>query len=193
MEQARLHTLTSLDKHIAFGAWFGAIVVGYVLAQAVETSKYAGWRIPAGTVAFIALIGLAQSAGFYDEWPDSAKAVVAVDQATMKSPGPILAEQGAVATYYLQAPPGDVSNTFGFAYWDAGWRKEVRGNTAYVQAIRHHYFGVIEIDYSFRARLARDRLIVRTVQSTPGYRLVARVPWRAASFGRRAFLVWRYE
>ena len=46
LEQARIHTLTSLDKHVTFGAWFGAIAVGYVLARALETSHFWGWRIP---------------------------------------------------------------------------------------------------------------------------------------------------
>jgi hypothetical protein len=193
LEQARIHTLTSLDKHVAFGAWFGAIAVGYVLAQAVDTSKYAGLRIPIGTVMFITVLGLVQSSGFYTEWPDSAKMVAAIASASSESPGPILAEQGAVVNYYMQAPPDVVTNTFGFVYWNAYERKEVRGNAAYEAAIRSHYFKIIEIDYSFPARLARDRLIVRTVKSTPGYRLVAEIPWRGAAFGRREFLVWRYQ
>ncbi len=29
LEQARIHTLTSLDKHLDFGAWFAAMAAGY--------------------------------------------------------------------------------------------------------------------------------------------------------------------
>lgn len=33
VEQARIHTLTSLDKHVDFGIWFGAMAAGYAVEQ----------------------------------------------------------------------------------------------------------------------------------------------------------------
>ena len=36
MHQEQIHILTSLRKHVAFGAWFGALSAGYVLEAAGE-------------------------------------------------------------------------------------------------------------------------------------------------------------
>jgi hypothetical protein len=187
LEQARIHTMTSLDKHAAFGAWFGAIAVGFVLAQAMRTSKYMGWRIPAGTAAVMLLFGITQSYHFFHNWPDSRPAVAAIARAQGSSTSPILAEQGPVAAYYLGLPDYRLYNTLGFGYWD---HRELTGTPAYTDAIRHHYFSVIEIDFSLAARNSRDTAIVNAVRHNPGYRLVGRIPWSDNS-GHRAYLIWR--
>ena len=35
-EQARIHTYTSLSKHVDFGAWFAAIAAGYAADRAIR-------------------------------------------------------------------------------------------------------------------------------------------------------------
>ena len=195
LEQARIHTLTSLDKHAAFGAWFGAIAVGFVLADAMRTSKYLGWRLPAGTATIILALGLWQSGHFFQAWPNARPAVTAIARAEGSNPSPILSEQGPVVSYYLN--DAAVTSTLAFGYWDG--HHYVRGRAAYVEAIRQHYFGVIEIDFSFAARSARDVLIMNTLRHTPGYQLVARIPWSAdnpagldvGGSDLRDFQVWR--
>ena len=39
-EQARIHTLLSLDKHIAFGAWFAAVPAGYALGHLIVNLSF---------------------------------------------------------------------------------------------------------------------------------------------------------
>ena len=46
LEQARIHTLTSLVKHVDFGAWFAAIVVGYAVDRAVGWLRRPGCAPP---------------------------------------------------------------------------------------------------------------------------------------------------
>jgi hypothetical protein len=39
LEQARLHTLVSLDKHADYGAWFGCLAAGYAVREIVAWAK----------------------------------------------------------------------------------------------------------------------------------------------------------
>ena len=192
LEQARIHTETSLDKHVAFGAWFGAIAAGYVLARAVEKSKYAKWRIAAGTALLIALFGFIQANTFYAAWPNSRSIVSLMRNVENSSSGRTLAEQGAVVDYYLNMPPARLTDTFGFSYRDGPKANKLKGTLAYVDAIHAHAFAVIELDFSFTARRARDDQILAAVENTPGYHLVATAPWRS-NFGHNLFMLWKYE
>jgi 4-amino-4-deoxy-L-arabinose transferase-like glycosyltransferase len=191
LEQARIHTQTSLDKHVAFGAWFGAMAAGYVLARAVETSKYLGWRIPFATVGLIALLGIPQAASFYSSWPNAAAFIAAIQQQVAAgSRAPILAEQGPLVDYYLGLPPRQLTNNAGaFWYWDPKRNQAVGGTAAYLQAIRYHYFSVIELDFSFSSRVPVDLELRAALRQAGGYRLVAAIPW-TDRFGRAEFDVW---
>ena len=53
LNQARIHTTTSLTKHVDFGAWFAAVAAGYLIAQLARISR----RRWAG--AAVALVGSA--------------------------------------------------------------------------------------------------------------------------------------
>ena len=194
LEQARIHTQTSLDKHVAFGAWFGAIAVGYVLAQAVETSKYSGWRIPVGTLGILLLIGAPEAASFYASWPKTTAAVSEVRRLMARNPkAPIFAEQSPVLDYYLDLPPRQVTNdTGGFWYWNPLNRKEVFGIPAYLEAIHNHYFSIIELDFSFSGREKVDQKVMAALRSAGQYHLVASMPW-TDRFGKSRFMIWKYE
>ncbi|HTX26780.1 MAG TPA: glycosyltransferase family 39 protein [Streptosporangiaceae bacterium] len=194
LEQARIHTQTSLDKHVAFGAWFGAIAVGYVLARAVETSKYMGWRIPVGTIGLIALMGIGQASSFYSSWPNATAVIAVMQRLVAAEPkAPILAEQGPLVDYYLGLPPRQLTNNAGaFWYWDPQQRKVVDGTPAYLEAIQNHYFSVIELDFSFSSRKQIDQEVLAALRRAGGYRLVATIPW-TDRFGSADFDVWAYQ
>jgi hypothetical protein len=194
LEQARIHTQTSLDKHVAFGAWFGAIAVGYVLARAVETSKYLGWRIPVGTVCLIALMGIPQASSFYSSWPNAAAFIATMQRLVAAEPGaPILAEQGSLVEYYLRLPAGKLTNNVGaYWYWDPQRHEVVYDMAAYEAAIRNHHFSIIELDHSFSSRERTDQAVLAAMRAAGGYRLVATIPW-TDRFGSADFDVWEYQ
>jgi Dolichyl-phosphate-mannose-protein mannosyltransferase len=192
LEQARLHTTTALQKHVAFGAWFAAIAAGWVLASAVRRSKYARWRIVFGTVLVVAVIGTIQASYLHDAWPNSTPAVAAIKKAMAASPGVVLSEQGVVVNYYLRLPPKRVVDTFAFTYFDPEEHKFLRGPPAYIAALANHYFSVVEIDGSYTRHARVDHLITNAVEHDPGYQLVAAIPWTSHS-GRGTFMVWRYK
>lgn len=52
-EQARIHTLLSLDKHLAFGAWFAAVPAGYAAGQAITALKTRGPALTGWIAGFI--------------------------------------------------------------------------------------------------------------------------------------------
>jgi 4-amino-4-deoxy-L-arabinose transferase-like glycosyltransferase len=194
LEQARIHTQTSLDKHVAFGAWFGAIALGYVLARAVETSKYLGWRIPVATIGLIALVGIPQASSFYSSWPNGAAFITVMQRLVAAKPrAPILAEQGPLVDYYLDLPPRQLTNNVGaFWYWDPLRNQAVSGTAAYLEAIRYHYFSVIELDFSFSSREQVDQELQAALRQAGGYRLVETIPW-TDRFGSADFDIWEYQ
>jgi hypothetical protein len=68
----------------------------------------------------------------------------------------------------------------------------VGGTTAYLEAIKYHYFSVIELDFSFSSREQTDREVVAALRTAGGYRLVAAIPW-TDRFGRADFDLWEYQ
>jgi 4-amino-4-deoxy-L-arabinose transferase-like glycosyltransferase len=193
LEQARIHTLTSLEKHVAFGAWFGAIAAGYVLARAVEDSKYWKWRIVPATAAVVLVFGVLQASSFDERWPDTARATAVMSRVAQRSRGPILAEEAEVFRYYLRLPPGSRMFTLkGFYYWDEAARKELHGIPALRLAISHHYFGAIELDFYFPNERSYETTVLDAVRASPDYRLAARIPWHDGS-GSNFFLIWTYK
>jgi 4-amino-4-deoxy-L-arabinose transferase-like glycosyltransferase len=192
LEQARIHTAISLEKHVAFGAWFGAIAAGYVLAHAVENSKYWRWRIAAATAAVVLGFGVLQASTFDARWPDAARATAAMSRVVTGTRGPILAEEDEVFRYYLRLPPGRTYTLKGFSYWDVPARKELTGIPALRLAIRHHYFSGVELDYTFPNEASYAAAVSAAVRATPGYRLIARIPWRDGA-SSNFYLIWTYE
>ena len=78
-EQARIHTVTSLNKHVDFGAWFAAMAAGYAIDR--FTRLYAPRILQAALVcaciaglAAVSYTGAFQAARMlYGYWPDEAK------------------------------------------------------------------------------------------------------------------------
>jgi hypothetical protein len=192
LEQARIHTSVSLEKHVAFGAWFGAIAAGYVLAQAIDTSKYARWRIGAATAAVVAVTGSLQASTFDARWPDATQATEVISRLAARSSGPLLAEDDEVFRYYLGLPPGRSYLLKGFDYWDAPKATELTGIPALRLAIDQHYFGIIEVDFSSPGDSNYAKAVYSAVRATPGYRLVARLPWRDG-LSHNFFSIWLYQ
>ena len=106
VEQARLHTAASLDKHVGLGAWFAAIAAGYAVDRLIEA-------VPAGTtrvtttcafvvaLAFPVSLGVSLSHQFSTDWPRSTSFVAILRPLVQQSSGPVLVEDPSIAEYYL--------------------------------------------------------------------------------------------
>ncbi len=208
-EQARIHTLTSLYKHVDYGAWFACMMGGYLLdewsAGLRRTSADEPRARPAGhaevpdgrsralalsaAVALLAGISSAKTTGTeYAGWPNSRPVIAALSR-LLKPADYYLIEDPSLVTYYLrsQIPFLHVDSTFGFSYTDPRTGQRLVNDPAYALAIKQGYFAAIVI--RFGATAALDRVLVREMRATGDYRLTVVVPYRT-SYGPGAYQIW---
>ena len=86
LEQARLHTAASLDKHVGLGAWFAAIAAGFAVDRFIEAAHAGRNEAAHGArktrnftlgacvlaLAFPVSLGASQSWSFATDWPNAA-------------------------------------------------------------------------------------------------------------------------
>lgn len=187
LEQARIGTLTSLQKHVNFGVWFAAIVAGYAIVWVADYNRTKGWRLAAVTLPFVLIVGLFQSSAMFRVWPDMSSAMQVVATVAHQDPGRCLASENEVISYYLprQVPsPSTCTGSYFFAHWDARSQRELFGTAAYVFAIRHHYFAWIEADPNEEpSTRAPFYAPIISAARAAGYHLVAVLPNRLTSTG----------
>jgi len=208
-EQARIHTLTSLFKHVDFGAWFACVVAGYLLGEWSSglvrahadgiraTPTGAGGRssdrgLALALSAIVALLGGVVSAKTtgteYAGWPNSRPIMTALSR-LLRPADYYLIEDPSLVTYYLRSQIAflHVDSTFGFSYPNPGGGHELVDGPAYALAIKQGYFAAIVL--RFGATAARDHQLVRDMQADHDYRLAEVVPYRTA-YGPGAYQIW---
>ncbi len=199
-EQARIHTITSLFKHIGFGAWFGCIVAGFALASLLDvvptTKVAAAARVGLAAAVLSALAGTALAGSQFDAWPNSAAFTADLRRAATTNRGPIL-ESNSIPQYYV---PGlwfrNEIGTVTFSYHDPA-KGRLSGPRAYAAAIRHGFFSIIALDDT--STLRQDDAIRQDIRAAnAGWRAraratryvqVANMPFVASGF-RGYFRIW---
>ena len=168
VDQARIHTTTSLSKHVDFGAWFAAIAAGYLLSGLSRRPKVMAVLLAAlipvtavGTVQAYALIN----------WPDATGLVKVVRPMTSHG-GHFLVETTYVLQYYLPKTT-----------WRQWSNTENANPASYQQPIARHYYSAVIL--SFTQTQAVDYAITLDL-SAAGYHLAAKV-----HSGPTVFYVWR--
>jgi len=185
LNQARIHTTISLSKHAGFGAWFGAIAGGYLLAWVVGRRWRDIWRYP---VVLLMLFGLAVAGTHQAEklyrWPNSTQLVAQLKPLLAGNEGSILIDQSAVPAYYFGAEvyPTRWYNTYYMKYRIPGTETFLIGKQAYAAAVANSYFSVIALD--FGSEKAVDTVVARAIHLNKHYHYIANVGY---------FVVWRYE
>ena len=186
VEQARIHTLTSLDKHVDFGAWFAAIAAGYAASKLIDLWRRRWLRAAATVVIGAALVvpaqrGAAQGLSLVRQWPNATRFYHAFGQLAAVHPGRFLVETPSIPEYYL--PLG--------AHWQlwSNTRSVVLpsghsisaavnrpGNpSVYARFIGRDYFSLVALD--FYATRVLDHEIAADLNRNPRYRVVADVPY----------------
>jgi Dolichyl-phosphate-mannose-protein mannosyltransferase len=190
LHQAQIHTTTSLHKHVIFGAWFAAVVAGYVLDKAAAVSADKGWRVGAVTVAITCFIGVPQATSmFVYGWPNTTQMNAELAKVVPVAGCPcLIAQQSPVRFYLPQFSAEDIVGPDGFSYWNNAERRVQSGVAAYVEAIRVHYFKVVEIDPAENPAIYAP--VVRALSRTSGYRLLTSI--RIDHWGRKTMQIWRY-
>lgn len=187
LDEARLHLLTALYKHVVFGAWFGAIAAGYTVNCAVRIGGHKGWRVGAAVAGFLLLVGFPQATDMFGYWPNATPMLAAMDR--IMTPGSrILTSEYDPLAYSISERHLDVSPDRIFTHSIA------TGHISDpIPLIRSHYFTIIELDlYANAPDSEGNNLTLAAIRETPGYVLMTRLPW-TDSFTHGSFEIWRYE
>jgi hypothetical protein len=169
-DQARINTVTSLDKHVDFGAWFAAIAAGYLLG--LLSRRRVALAAALAALLPVTAVGTAQARDMID-WPEAAALVKVVRPMTAHG-GHFLVETTDVLQYYLP-------NTT----WQQWSDTSSNSPQYYLQRIREHYYRVIVL--GFNQTLSTDYAIALQLSSASGYTLAAKV-----HEGGTVFDVWEY-
>jgi hypothetical protein len=210
-EQARIHTLTSLFKHVGYGAWFACAAGGYLLAELPSLLARLGrarqarvpaagglprWAVLAGGVAAVAVV---LAAGGYDvtvadsqygDWADS-RPMIAELSKLVQPGGYYLVEDPSVVTYYLGSKVQftHVDSTYtSFNYVDPQSRKMLFSYPAFADSIRNAYFN--DIVLAFGDTFGQDQAIIRDIDADHDYRLIDVIPY-GTSYGLSHYEIWQ--
>ncbi|MBS2964920.1 glycosyltransferase family 39 protein [Actinocrinis puniceicyclus] len=190
MNQLRLHTDVSLQKHVGFGLLFAAPLAGYGLVRLVG-SHFGRLQLGIGVAVTAFAFGMSQSHIMFRGWPDATRLVATIKQ--YQKPGAhYLVEVDEVPIYYLrsdvEAEPNQFVSTFYFLYQDAQGQY-ISGPGAYRAAVQQGYFQLVAIEDGTTTPQI-DQAVLAALRA-PGsrYRLAARIPERTA-YGVITYQVW---
>ena len=177
--QAHESDITSLHKHVVFGAWFLCMMTGYAASKLSHLDN----KLSHGALISLAVILAGTISGYLDvdayngAWPNVSGAMPAMATAIRKAHCPCLIFQPNPAHYYL---PGEllskaVVGPYSFSFHDHHTWRTINGPQAMAAAIADGYFGAVEIDASQGD--AEYHLITSALASSSQYTLMSSVPW----------------
>jgi 4-amino-4-deoxy-L-arabinose transferase-like glycosyltransferase len=139
LNQARIGELTSLNKHVGFGAWFGCIAVGWMASKVTAVALV---PIASAVVAMTAALAVPQSWTLYHRWPNST-ALMNNLQPYIGADGHFLVEEPELVAYHFEDDTNRHQwvNTLYFSY------KGLLGNAAYEKALQDHYFSLLVLNW----------------------------------------------
>lgn len=195
-EQARIHTLTSLNKHLDFGAWFAAIAVGYAADRLISVPPWKLVRVVAAVALTFCLVlpakaGVAQSNRIFS-WPNSKQFIGTIGPFIEHTTGPILVETPYISESYLATGTQweRWSNTRSIrlpsgAYLSVQVARQ--GQPAvYARFIKTGYFKIVALN--FQATPTLDKYLSADLNANKSYQVVASAPYGATNY-----IIWEYE
>jgi Dolichyl-phosphate-mannose-protein mannosyltransferase len=208
-EQASLHTLASLNKHVGLGAWFAAIAAGYAVDQLIASVPAGRMRALTCGACVVALVfplsvGAGQSRVFSTSWPNSASFIAIFRPLADHGSGRLLVEDPSIAEYYLPAgsrwqrwsstrnivlPSGASTGGPSRAQGVVG-----PGNAdAFAQFIVQGYFSLVALNFADTTAL--DHRIAADLRRNRHYHIIQVVPYgiEVPPIGQGTYVIWRYE
>ena len=209
VEQAHLHTLASLNKHVGLGIWFAAIAAGYAVNRFIAAA-------PAGrnqaltqiacvvALAFPITLGASQARTFSTDWPNASSFLAIFRPLAGHSTGHLLVEDAAIPRYYLPSgsqwqrwsstrniilPSGASTGGPGSAAGVTG-----AGNAGvFAEFITRGYFSFVALNFTDTTAL--DRQITADLRHSRHYHIVDVVPYgiEIPPIGQGTYIIWRYE
>jgi len=209
LEQARLQTADSLNKHVGLGAWFAAIAAGYAVDRFIAAAPAGRSRTLTAAACIVALafpaaLGASQSKTFATDWPNASSFIAIFRPLADHGNGHLLVEDASIARYYLPAghqwqrwsstrnivlPSG--ANTAGPS-GAAGVTGD--GNAGvYAEFITHGYFSYIALNFADTTPL--DHKLADQLHRDPHYHIIQVVPYgiEIPPIGQGTYVIWKYE
>jgi hypothetical protein len=205
LNQMRITTDTSLQKHVDFGAWFACVAAGYVVTSLARALPGLLRRAPVRALTATVLTGaalsltvspgLAQARSYFHEWPNAEPVADTMRRYVAMGNDQYLVEDYDIEAYYLK---DDVhwqqwNNTWSFGYYSHDLHKYISGAPAFVDAVKNHYFALIVLDFGDTS--ATDHVITAAMKACPddcGYHVIAEVPYTGATW-QGQFTIWQYQ
>lgn len=175
-EQIHLHTSVSLQKHIGFGLFFAAPMIGVGLVR-IMGDHFRRVQLGIAVWAVALTLGMTQARDLYSGWTNSSQMVH--DIALAARPGAhYLVEVPEVPIYYLMgnpdAQPDQFTSTYNIGYADSQEGKFLTGDAGYVAAIQAGYFRLVT--YNYQTTPGVDRVLAAALEADPSYKLEAVIP-----------------
>jgi Dolichyl-phosphate-mannose-protein mannosyltransferase len=205
LEQAHLHTLDALNKHVGLGAWFAAIAAGYAVDKFINGAPAGQARTLTCAACVIALafpasLGITQSREFATSWANSATFIAILRPLAAHGTGHLLVEDPSIAEYYLPSGshwqrwsstrnivlPGG-SNTGGPTH---GGVVGAGDPAAFDRYISQGYFSLIALNFGDTTAL--DHRIATEVHQSPLYRTLQVVPYTIGTTVG-TYIIYKYE
>ena len=209
LEQARLHTLASLNKHVGLGAWFAAIAAGYAVdkviaaAPAGRMQSLTGWAC-ALALLFPVTLGARQSWEFSTDWPNATSLIAILRPLADHGSGRLLVEDASIARYYLPAGRqwqrwSSTRNIILPSGASTGGPASTAGVTGdgnprvFAQFIAKGYFSFVALNFADTTAL--DHQLASQLHHDPHYHIIAVVPYgtEVTPIGQGTYVIWRHE
>jgi hypothetical protein len=170
IQQIRIHTETSLFKHVGFGLMLAAPIAGVGLSRIIG-DHFRRTQVGIAIWGVSLVVGMSTANSQFDLWPSST-AFIQEFSHYVRPGDRYLVEVDEVPIYYLRhnpgAQPSQFTSTFYFGYTVNG--EYITGDPAYVAAIKAGYFNVVS--YNYQTTEAVDTVIGQALAINPDYSLV---------------------
>jgi len=178
--QAYQRDITSLHKHVVFGAWFLCMMAGYAASKLSHLDNKLSHGALISLVVLLAgtISGYLEVNTYSGSWPNVSRTMPALATAIRTAHCPCLIFQADDAHYYLSSEllsKAAVVDPYSFSFHDPHTWEPIQGPPAMAAAIANGYFGAVEIDASQGD--AEYHLITNALSSSNQYTLVSSVPW----------------
>ena len=208
LEQARLHTAASLDKHVGLGAWFAAIAAGYAVDWFIAAAPAGRNRLLTIGACVLALafpisLGASQSRAFATSWANSASFTAILGLLVHHDQGRLLVEDPTIAEYYLPAGSqwqrwSSTRNIVLPSGASTGGPSQKAGVVGpgdagtFAMYIREGYFSLIALNFADTTSL--DHSLATDIGHNPHYRKVQVVPYgiEIPPIGQGTYVIWKY-
>lgn len=186
----------SLDKHIAFGAFFAMPLAGYALAwlsgyvpRALSHVNGRYWMAGLAVVLLIFSLGIQQSQTIYAQWANTSDLSYILHTQMRDGSGRFLVEDIEVARYDARdvTEQWQWNGVYYFFYVNAA-HQQLIGDPAVTQAIKDRYFAFVELSFNYQP--AEAYFIAQQMAASRNYDLIAKILFQN-SFGRGHFFIFR--